>query len=250
MGRSLGSRWLDRFPKTLQWRLRAWRHWLVGELELHLLPFLVPQSSLALDIGANRGVYTYWLSQLASRVVAFEPIPPLAHYLKRVSPKNVTVVCTALSDRRGVSTLSIPESDGEASLRVMPNAPIVDEVQVPTLLLDDLDLQNVGFIKIDVEGSEASVLQGGRRTLTESHPVLLIEVEQRHHTAPITEVFQQVMELGYAGFFLADGRRHPIAEFDVAEHQWSKIDRREVAPEEYVNNFIFVPLRTRRLRSP
>ena len=58
------------------------------EPELYELGWLVQQSSIAVDIGANKGAYTYALSKLVrdkGYVVAVEPIVELADYLRRTS---------------------------------------------------------------------------------------------------------------------------------------------------------------------
>ena len=48
-----------------------------GEDELHLLPFLTNKNKDSIDIGANKGVFSYLLSKLSSRVHAFEPNPKM-----------------------------------------------------------------------------------------------------------------------------------------------------------------------------
>ena len=53
-----------------------------GETELELLPIIVPADKLAVDIGANNGLYTYFLSKVARNVVSYEPIHVLAEFLE------------------------------------------------------------------------------------------------------------------------------------------------------------------------
>ena len=50
--------------------------------------------------------------------------------------------------------------------------------------LDDIKIKNdIGFIKIDVEGHEKNVIQGGLDTIKKNKPVLLIEIEEKHTKA-------------------------------------------------------------------
>ena len=91
-------------PDRLFFTLIAWQHrWY--EAELGQLRDLVPAGSLAVDVGAWWGPWTYWLSGLAGRVVAFEPVPGLAAFVTSVDPRNVGVIYAALSDARGVVTI-------------------------------------------------------------------------------------------------------------------------------------------------
>jgi hypothetical protein len=56
-----------------------------GEPELRILSDLVPAGRPAIDVGANRGFYSYALSKLASRVTAFEPHPLLARFAELIA---------------------------------------------------------------------------------------------------------------------------------------------------------------------
>jgi hypothetical protein len=112
-------------------------------------------------------------------------------------------------------------------------------VRVATL--DSFDLHGVGLIKIDVEGAELGVLEGAVETLRRFRPLLLVEIEQRHHRAPIGGVFERLRALDYDGHFL-DGRGvvRPIEEFDVERHQVATLDNPARGP--YINNFLFQSL--------
>src|ERR1043166_3635940 len=49
-----------------------------GEPELAVLDKLMPRGGTAVDVGANQGFFAYALSEIADRVVAFEPNPDYA----------------------------------------------------------------------------------------------------------------------------------------------------------------------------
>ena len=61
------------------------------------------------------------------------------------------------------------------------NGRAVQSIDVPVKRLDDLHLDQVGLIKIDVEGHELAVLRGAADTLTRNRPAVLAEAEERHH---------------------------------------------------------------------
>src|SRR5262249_50647461 len=79
-----------------------------GDPELHWLSKLVGDGRRAIDIGANRGVYTYWLSKICDAVEAFEPNPQLAGALASAGFKGVRVHALALSDQAGTAELVVP----------------------------------------------------------------------------------------------------------------------------------------------
>ncbi|TDJ17802.1 MAG: FkbM family methyltransferase, partial [Gammaproteobacteria bacterium] len=80
-----------------------------GEPELHLLPFLVNRNKQAIDIGANKGVYTHLLARLVPFVHAFEPNPKMFNVLTRGLPENARSYEIALSDQSGSGELLVPK---------------------------------------------------------------------------------------------------------------------------------------------
>lgn len=231
------------FPPRLYYRLRAHRELKRGEAELKLLPFLVDPTRVALDVGANKGVYTYWLERLAKHVHAFEPNPKIFDILDKGVGDKVTTHFAALSDQTGEFALRIPEtsagkySNQGASLNYDKVGERYGEVMVHTHRLDDLDLGPIGFMKIDVEGHEAAVLDGALATIERDHPALLIELEQRHTQRPILEDIEKVEALGYRMMFLHQGVLQNRERFDAKAHHTDFAERAD-----YVFNFIFLPL--------
>ncbi len=236
--------------KWLAWRRYYWRSLLTkdGEYELRLLRQYVPRDRVAIDVGANEGIYAYHLSRYARSVVAFEPNP---HYDRalRFLPRNVTVRVEALSSSPGTLPLHIPandtgESAGWATLETT-DLPLARSVDVAVHRLDDLELGRVGFIKIDVEGHEMAVLAGADATIRRDRPILLVEAEDAHHPGATSELFRWASERGYRGWFFQKGRAVPAEDFRLAEHQGCKtfgpgdLFRRQEL--NYINNFLFVP---------
>ena len=90
----------------------AYKNFLIGDPIIRRLGELVDRRRTAVDIGANIGVYSYFLARLCPRVVAYEPNPLVAERLRRAAAGNVDVVRRGLSDRPGRATLSAPIIDG------------------------------------------------------------------------------------------------------------------------------------------
>ncbi len=61
-----------------------------GEAEISLLSYLIDRSRNAIDVGANKGVYTHVISQLARHTYAYEPNPKMFRLLQRNIGKGVT----------------------------------------------------------------------------------------------------------------------------------------------------------------
>lgn len=206
------------------------------------------------DIGGNTGFYSAALEDKvgSSSLRIFEPIPEMADYL-RVRFPHARTHPIALSDHQGRETLRIPEIRGRSYLsRATLNSHSEHgqsgfrsvDVVVDTLdhVFPSLGLSEVNLLKIDVEGHELAVLKGARETLLRYKPLILIEVEGRHHSYPISTVFDYIEALGYKGYFIDPFPRfelRPVSDHDQerdqseAAHQAHKFQR-------YLNNFLFV----------
>lgn len=212
------------------------------EPEFYLLPLLASKDRVAIDAGANTGVFTYRLSRLASSVIAFEPIGWLADRLVRAALPNVRVENAGLSDEDGVAKLKIPVVHGvvrhtRAALDSSGGQIIEQDVVLKSL--DSLGLDNVGFIKIDVEGHEYPLLIGAQQTILNNKPNVFIELENwRMSGKRIDGVFQLFRDWGYEGYFYWKGKLHTIDGFDESVHQARQDD--VYKSDDYVNNFIFI----------
>jgi FkbM family methyltransferase len=157
-----------------------------GEVELHLLEFLCRRDADAIDVGANDGSYAHYMRRYARHVFAYEPMPSLAQALREKFQRRVTVEAMALSDSSGTVELRSPVVDGVV---LTGCSTISDEaaaaypghrgVEVPMDLLDHVYRGNAGFIKIDVEGHEQSVLDGAIETIRRCRPRMLVEIDDR-----------------------------------------------------------------------
>jgi FkbM family methyltransferase len=144
---------------------------------------LVDPGDLAVDIGANIGHMTSIMAMRAGptgRVISFEPHPVLFRDLQhnisewRMNGKAAPMVAhnVALSNCNGTGQLVVPAyfngnhgvsflaGDSEATSEA-------NHYEVPLKTLDDEieEGQQIGFMKIDVEGHELKVLQGAQRLI-------------------------------------------------------------------------------------
>lgn len=181
------------------------------EPELEILDNLVPAGRVAIDVGANRGYYSYALSKFASQVEAFEPNPVLASFAARKLGPEVRVHEVALSNREGSGVLYIPRTERGVALHLLASLHRVhlsyswDEIEVSLATLDSYRYRNVGFIKIDAEGSEMDIVDGARETIMHCRPVMLIELLAGTHSAPLSHIAEIQRRFGYEARLLANG---------------------------------------------
>jgi len=175
---------------------------------------IVRPGDTVLDIGANVGIVSLWLSKLVGqhgKVHAFEPNPALqkllTQTLQRNGISNVSLHPVALGTTSGQMELRIlPGNTGSGSLVLEYDQTNCQTTTVRVATLDSIvekeGIKTVRLIKIDVEGFEAQVLQGGERLLQSVRPQAILFEVVDHSGKPLSErpVFQILQAAGY-GFF-------------------------------------------------
>jgi FkbM family methyltransferase len=142
--------------------------------------------SNAVDVGCHRGAYLSEMLRLAPHGIhyAFEPLPDMFDALWAVYGGLDTVVLSssALGNEPGLReflhVLEHPQFSGYRRRRYPSPTVTVRQLTVTTERLDDVlpaDMP-VAFIKIDVEGAELEVMEGGLRTLGRCRPVVVFEL--------------------------------------------------------------------------
>ncbi len=224
------------------------------ETEMAQVVAAFPMGGIALDVGAWYGPWSYWLSKRAAHVYAFEPNPDVAKVLEHAAAPNVTVRRVAVSDTDGTASLALPVggkgTEGRASLEGLPES--TRAVEVKTVRLDDLGFEGVTLMKVDVEGHERAALAGAAELVAASHPLLVVELEERH--GGIAPAVDLLAEWGYNGRVMVEGRWTSLDDFDLAGYQEKYLAERGSATylqstfrggAKYINNVVFThPLTT------
>lgn len=162
----------------------------------------------ALDVGAHVGAVAIYLGRKFEQVIAFEAVPTTFEFLRRNTDDlaNVTALNVAVGPAAGETYLSHYPRHGQLS-HVAPDTDIPKTERVgpiPVVAIDDMDLSDLSFIKIDVEGFELPVLEGARRTIERFRPTILVEQngnEELHFGRTRDEASKFLEGLGM--------RRHP-----------------------------------------
>jgi len=127
---------------------------------------LLRPGDLFVDVGANVGLYSMIAAECGAEVIAFEPAADMAAACERNLARNRvkgTVVRAAVADRSGRTNLAGPDPNRR---RLVLDAIGDDADTVDVVRLDDaLASRAPTGIKVDVEGFERLVVQGGIGTL-------------------------------------------------------------------------------------
>ena len=206
---------------------RGWRYRLRVERPevCFVLKYLKPGQT-AVDIGAHRGAFTYWMAKRVGRqgrVLAFEPLPAMAEYLRHIQQvfplPQLTVEEAALCHQSGRRMLHVPRDDYLGMTSFTPSAQPKGHIQmeVTTFTLDEYvrhaSARPVDFIKCDVEGHELEVLQGANNVLREDQPILLLECEDhRNGGGQLERVTRYLSRFDYECFALYSHRIRPLGQ--------------------------------------
>jgi FkbM family methyltransferase len=171
---------------------------------------LLKPGDLFVDVGSNVGAYALWAADCGAEVIAVEPspdaVPLLLDNLELNPGARVSVRICALGSERGEMAFS----EGlDTANHLIPDG-LGSRVEVRTL--DELlEGRTAAGVKIDVEGAERLVLEGGRSALSDGR-VRAIQIEWNMASesclgetrAPIVALLER---LGYE-FFRADREGH------------------------------------------
>ena len=229
-------------PFRLYHRIRCYKYAKYRSPELSLISNLVKSTQNSIDIGANLGLFTFFMSRASKHVFAFEPNPYPLENLKCLVDSNVTVLPIALGNTDGPVEIKIPHhrkgwSSNGASLasKEINDGKIIN---IQCRKLDSLNIENIGLIKIDVEGFEIEVIRGAKETILKNKPVMIIENETAH-TKDTNELFTTMNEFGYDKYICNSiGKLEKIDNFSVEENQKNAIRNLDI---NYIQNFIFIP---------
>lgn len=141
-----------------------------------------------IDVGAHIGVFSWNLASHFSKTYSFEPQKEIFNYLcgnialKGLSEK-IETFNMGLSSKEDLLTFYTREHSENSGMGMngfvnyhFDDDRVDDSLKLKVKPLDFFNIENVGFIKIDVEGHELDVLKGALNTLARSnYPPILFE---------------------------------------------------------------------------
>lgn len=174
--------------------------------EDYLSPFrkYVPEGGTVIDAGANIGdhaiTYSKWVGN-EGRVFAFEPNPDAFECLVENVPLNVIPLRYGLGSKRATASICKNENVGASFLHGDSGGIIINT-------LDSFNFSGVDFIKIDVEGYETQVILGALKTIEESRPAMLVEVNSGALLRAGSSSLQLSSLIGRLGYVMTITDRH------------------------------------------
>jgi len=168
----------------------------VWEPHLHqIFEKYITKNSVVLEGGCHVGTHSVKLSMLSKKLYCFEPLKEsnslLRKNLQRNDCSNTEVFNVALSDREGESyfawmpLFNLGGSGLDNNPMGIPGSGDVQTTEqerypVKTVTIDSLNLNELDFIKLDVEGYEPKVIEGALETIKKFRPVITLESWSNH----------------------------------------------------------------------
>jgi len=182
----------------------------------YLLQFkqYLTSKTVIVDVGAMIGDHTIVYAEWCGQVHAFEPSKKsfecLQHNMRYL--KNVACYNVGLSDSRHNATVNDNENQGAAFIDESPLGITACET------LDSFSFDDIGFIKIDVEGFESRVLFGAIETIETTSPVMLVEVNDfalRRAGSSREDLIETVESLGYSHSITDKRIKYSDPQYDI-----------------------------------
>ncbi len=163
------------------------------EPEMVLIPKILHNPEVIVDVGANYGPYSFFLSKIYpnSKIFAFEPSTRTFNIFKKIVKKfnlqNVIPIKKGLGSIEEKKEIFMPSYYTILAYVSYKNSnknkeDLTEEIDVTTLdsFVKRNGLKKLDFIKCDVEGFELQVFKGAKKTLKKLKPIVFVEIEERH----------------------------------------------------------------------
>lgn len=232
---------------AMGWDIRSGGWW---EPEIELIDRCVREGDTVLDIGANYGLWAYYLSRAVGadgKVYSFEPIPFTARTFRTIGralgfSRNVDLVNKGCSDTAGRVSFTVPVQSGVAisaglvhiagrrdarpGKDVHASFTATKNVECEVVRLDDYltAVDRLSFVKCDIEGADLFAMRGARGLLAKHRPVVVIEINPwflEGFGLTVAELHGFFEELGYCCYrYDEGGQLVPTAVEEIVEDNW------------------------------
>lgn len=243
---------------AMGWDIRA-GSWFEPELEL--LPLGIKPGETVLDIGANFGLYAFHMAKAVGprgAVYSFEPLPFTQRTFSLIAKglrfgSQVKLVPSGCAEHAGKVTFTVPvTSTGAISAGLVHmgrrddrdgkekyvTTPRTKEVECTVVSVDEHlpGLENVSFIKCDIEGADLFAMRGAVKTIEANHPTVVIEITPWYLQGfglSVDDVYAFFADRGYRCFRYDNGSAYgkggpatkwpqltEVAARDIVEDNW------------------------------
>ncbi len=200
--------------------------------ETKFLKKIIKPGQTVLDVGANFGWYSIhfsnWVGQ-SGKVFAFEPVPEiyeeLTSNIKLNFCQNITVFNCALGNQNESVLFNVSEFEGGSGAS-SENLKFGKKIKVSKHKLDDLmndqNLDNIDFLKIDIEGGELNMLKGAEKLIEKYKPKILLEIVDIHcdrfEYLP-EDVYNFLFNKGYDGLYIGNEHSKKLNDINIDEFE-------------------------------
>ena len=155
--------------------------------------FEFSRRGVALDIGANVGLWTKDMCNTFREVIAFEPVAEFRDCLMRnVVADNLTIKSCALgAEDTMINMIVTPENTGHSHVDSLSHG----QGAIPMFKLDSLNLTQFDYMKLDCEGYEYNIIVGAEQTIKKYKPVIVVEQKLHKDTGRTEQNQYQAAEL-------------------------------------------------------
>ncbi len=178
------------------------------------------------DVGSNIGEVLFNMAKVNpdGKIYGFEPVQSTFEKLSKnvsLNPfQNISIKRLALSDKNEI--VYYQSKQGHSGGTMMSKSPSADSDFIEAIKLDDFvqnnAIQQIDFIKVDIEGFEMNFLMGAIESIQKFKPLLFMEIDhyklKRQNTSAI-EILNQLKSMGYLVFHAEKGEE--IAENHLSE---------------------------------
>lgn len=211
----------QRFAKFLQYFKANFRNEKAKEVQF--LEKFIPPGGTIFDIGAEFGQYAKAFAKIHNNsctVYSFEPFDYSRDILKKVVKKfkNVKIFSNAFLDKNTETKIYIPIKNsgkfgpGLVSVINQGNKNYVTQI-IKTETLDSFaikkNIKKIDFIKIDIEGAELLVFQGGIKSISDFRPIILCEINEKFMkkaNLKVDDIFEFFFKLNYESFIFTNNQ--------------------------------------------
>ena len=165
------------------------------------------RSMCLFDIGASYGAFSFVAAHFGGTAVAVDPSPIAARLIRLQTRlngygKHIRIVEACVSDAVGEAEMLSSGVFSDGYMRMARGRSSSELTKTRAVTIDQLTDQfgPPTHIKIDVEGYEAAVVRGAKRTLTRLAPLLFLELHNemiRSEGGDPSCVLDDLEEMGY-----------------------------------------------------
>ncbi len=194
--------------------------------EIFFLKKLIHEGDTCIDIGANLGYYSYFMSKhigAHGKLIAVEPVPLFGkiwgHNMRRLKSKNFQLFSCALGEKEGSISMGTPQINGVLHHGMTH---VIDEntenvslkFNVQMKIADTLfsDIEKLDFVKVDVEGYEHLVFGNMINTIDKFRPVIQSELSGSENRSAVISLLRQY---NYEAMVLRNGELTPATDNDI-----------------------------------